>query len=125
MQSIDAVGIAGYLRPCIIYETSSMIVPIGRRYQTTMSDTPFTPRPGPDPTALRGRAAPGGGRPAAVLHRPERLPAGGLHPLAGCRADELLAARLRPRPARHRDHRGGRAGRTGLRRRLVGLEAAG
>ena len=53
---------------------------------------------------------------------PERLPAGGVDPLAGHRADELLAAHLLLRPAQHRGHRAGHAQRPGRRQSLVELE---
>ena len=75
-----------------------------------------------DPPAQPRGPAPGGRRDDPVQPGPQRLPAGGVHPVAGHRADELLAAHLLLRPAQHRDHRAGHAERPGRRQPLVELE---
>ena len=56
------------------------------------------------PAQQRG-PAPGSGLDDPVQPGPERLPAGGVHPVAGHRADELLAVHLLLRAAQHRGDR--------------------
>ena len=63
-----------------------------------------------------------GGCDVALPDGSRALPARGVHPLGGRRAHELLAAGLRVRAARHRDHRPGHARRPGRRGALVALE---